>query len=151
MKNENVTKLIISQNWWYFQFRRQVWLKLNILPRESFYEYALWAQNITLRSYLIWFDPRRFDPRKFAPWEWHPTKFLIKMYPLQTKPYQHFFQVSFFANSPKTILATHSPMHLKTSRNLAGSAKISAILKISKINIELTFLTGINMGWIHLC
>ena len=148
MKNENVTKLIISQNWWYFQFRRQVWLKLNILPRESFYEYALWAQNITLRSYLIWFDPRRFDPRKFAPWKWHPTKFLIKMYPLQTKPYQHFFQVSFFANSPKTILATHSPMHLKNLRNLAGSAKI---LKISKINIELTFLTGINMGWIHLC
>ena len=73
------------------------------------------------------------------------------MYPLQTKPYQHFFQVSFFANSPQKILATHSPIHLKNLRNLAGSAKIGAVLKISKINIELTFLTGINMGWIHLC
>ena len=73
------------------------------------------------------------------------------MYHLQTKPYQHFFQVSFFANSTKTILATHSPMHRKNPHNLAGSAKISAILKISKINIELTFLNGSNMGWIHLC
>ena len=76
---------------------------------------------------------------------------LVKIYPLQTTPYQHFTQVSLFANSTKTILATHSPTHLKNPCNLEGSAKISAILKTSKINIELTFLTGSYMGWIHLC
>ena len=73
------------------------------------------------------------------------------MYSLQTKPYQHFIQVTLFTNSTKTILATHSPTLLKHPCNLAGSAKISAILKTSKINIELTFLTGSNMGRIHLC
>ena len=95
------------------------------------------AQNITLNITLIWLDPRKFAPRK-----WHPTKFVVKMYPLQTKPYQHFFQVSLFANTTKTILAIHLPTHLKNPHNLTGSAKMSAILKISKINIELTFLTG---------
>ena len=77
--------------------------------------------------------------------------FSSKMYSLQTKPYQHFIQVSLFTNSTKTILATHSPTLLKHPCNLAGSAKISAILKTSKINIELTFLTGSDMGRIHLC
>ena len=149
MKNENITKLMmfsISNT----SLRSQVWLKPNILPRESFYEYVLWAQSITLRSYLIWFDSRRFDPEQFAPRKCHPTKFLFKMYPLQSKPYQQFIQVSLFANPTKTILATQSSTHLKNPRNLAGSAKISAILKTSKIKIELTFPTGSNMGWVHL-
>ena len=95
---------------------------------------------------LISTDPRRFDPGKFAPRKCHPTKFLVKMYHQQSKPYQQFIRVSLFAIHTKTILATHTPTHLKNPRNLAGSAKISAILKASKINIELTFLTGINMG-----
>ena len=57
MKNESVTK------WLYYKindafnfedfFKMSGWLKFNILPRESFYEYVLWAQSITLRSYLF--------------------------------------------------------------------------------------------------
>ena len=131
--------------------RSHVWLKLNILPRESFYEYVLWATSITLRSYLIWFDLRSFDPRKFAPWKCHPIKFLVNINSLQSKPYQQFIQVSLFANPTKTILATQSPTHLRNPRNLAGSAKISIILKTSKIKIELTFPTGSNMDRVHLC
>ena len=133
--------------------RSQVWLELNILPRESFFEYVLWAQSITPRSYLIWIDPRRFGPGKFAPppRKCHTTKFLVKMYPLQSKPYQQFIRVSLFADPIKTILATHTPTHLKNPRNLGGSAQISATLKTSKINIELTFLTGSNIGWVHFC
>ena len=73
------------------------------------------------------------------------------MYSLQNKPHQQFIQVSLFANHTKIILATHSPTHLKNPRNLVRSAKISAILRTSKINIELTFFTESNMGWVHLC
>ena len=72
------------------------------------------------------------------------------MYSLQSKPYQQFIQVSLFENSTKTILAVQSPTNLKIPPNLAGSAKTSAILKTSKIKIELTFPTGSNMGWVHL-
>ena len=72
------------------------------------------------------------------------------MYPLQNKPHQQFIQVSLFANHTKTILVTHSLTHLNNPSNLAGSAKINSFLKTSKINTELTFFTGSNMGWVHL-
>ena len=73
------------------------------------------------------------------------------MYPLKTKTYQHFIKVSLFAKPTKTILTTNSLTHLNNPHNLAGSAKISATLKTSKINTELTFLAGSRISWIHLC
>ena len=100
MKNENVTKLIISQNWWCFQIsktslRRQVWLKLNILPLESlrfmnkFYEHKLLRSDAILFS-LIREDltpenlplgivtPQSFSSKR-TPYKVSPTSILSKV------------------------------------------------------------------------
>ena len=113
----------------------------------TFYEHKVLRPEVILfRLILDDLTPKNLPPRKC-----HPTKFLVKMYPLQSKPYQQFIPVSLFADPIKTIFATHTPTHLKNPRNLGGSAQISATLKTSKINIELTFLTGSNIGCVHLC